>query len=251
MDKLPYVIDTGLVWPHGTGNLRKTTDHIQIHHTVGFYGTPEKWAALHKRKIEKDGHKGVGYNFLVCQNGEIYLGRPVDRSHGGVKDNLTNSANQRSVAIAFDGDMRDDALPTQVQWRAAIRLTKDLMAMYNISADAVLGHNEIPVYEDGRPTGKTYPTACPCIDMDAFRAELKGGNTPMTFELTSPYQRGPEYEAMQVALNAAGYDCGKADGVWGPKSDKAYRAMIVANLPQSIAITIDVNGIIYRGDVLK
>lgn len=250
MDKLPYVIDTGLVWPHGTGNLRKTTDHIQIHHTVGFYGTPERWATLHKRKIEKSGHKGVGYNFLVCQDGEIYLGRPLDRSHGGVKDNITNSANQRSVAIALDGDMRGD-LPTQAQWEAAIRLTKDLMAMYDLPASAVLGHSEIPLYENGKPTGKTYPTACPCIDMDAFRAALSEGEAPMKFEVTSPYQKGPEYEAMQNALIANGYSPGKADGIWGPKSQTAFDVMIVDNLPGGISVAVEVGGVIYRGDAIK
>ena len=76
---------------------------------------------------------------------------------------------------------------------------------------------------------------------------------PMKFEVTSPYQRGPVYEAMQTALNAAGYDCGKADGVWGPKSDKAFRAMVAANgnLPKGIAVTVDIDGVIYRGDAIK
>ena len=76
----------------------------------------------------------------------------------------------------------------------------------------------------------------------------------MVFELTSPYQRGPAYEAMQTALNAAGYDCGKADGIWGPKSQAAHDAMVLAHspaLPEGLTVTIEVGGVVYRGDAIK
>ena len=77
---------------------------------------------------------------------------------------------------------------------------------------------------------------------------------PMKFEVTSPYQRGPAYEAMQTALNAAGYDCGKADGIWGPKSQAAHDAMVLAHspaLPDGVTVTIEVGGVTYRGDAIK
>ncbi len=170
MSEFSYVINTGLVWliPR---NKRKTTDHIQIHHTVGKYGSPERWAALHQSRIA-DGQRGVPYSYLVLKDGAIYLGRGHEYGHGGVKDNVTNNANQRSVAIALDGDMRADGLPTEQQLVAAILLTRDLMALYKLPAGAVLGHNEVPLYENGKPTGKTYATLCPCIDMAAFRTTL-------------------------------------------------------------------------------
>lgn len=186
MPEFPYVIDTGLTWPSGRGSMRKITDHIQVHHTVGFYGTPAKWAALHKRKMEKDGHRGVGYSYLVTQDGQIFRGRGHEYGHGGVKDSITNNANQRSIAIAFDGDMRESGLPTQAQWQAGLRLVRDLMALYKLSSGAVLGHNEIPVYSGGKPTGKLYATACPCIDMNAFRAALGGTSLEATPEDKAP-----------------------------------------------------------------
>ncbi len=172
MSEFSYVVNTGLVWPIARSK-RRTTDHIQIHHTVGRYGSPERWAALHQGRIS-DGQRGVPYSYLVLQDGTIYLGRGHEYGHGGVKDNITNNANQRSVAIAFDGDMRGDGLPTEKQFVAAFRLVRDLMALYKLPASSVLGHNEIPTFHEGTatPTGKTYATLCPCVDMAAFRAAL-------------------------------------------------------------------------------
>ena len=76
--------------------------------------------------------------------------------------------------------MRGDGLPTEKQFAAAVRLVKDLMKLYKLPASAVLGHNEIPTFVQGTstPTGKTYATLCPCIDMVAFRAALADTTTP-------------------------------------------------------------------------
>lgn len=169
--EFPYVVDTGLTWPKGRTR-RDTTDHIQVHHTVGAYGTPERWRALHAKKIA-DGNKGVGYSYLICRDGTIYLGRGLEYSHGGVMDSKTNNANQRSVAIAFDGDMREESLPTGAQLSAFVRICTDIMDFYDLGTGAVLGHNEIPVYSNGKPTGGTYATLCPCIDMDELRRLLR------------------------------------------------------------------------------
>ena len=173
MSEFSYATDTGLKWPKARTK-RKTTDHIQVHHTVGDYGTPAKWASLHKRRQEQ-GQKGVPYSYLVLADGTIFAGRSHPYSHGGVKDSLTNNANQRSVAIAFNGDMREDGQPTQKALEAAKRLVNDLMAMYGVPIDKVIGHKEVPLYSNGKPTGKTYATACPCIDMDWLRGYFSDG----------------------------------------------------------------------------
>jgi len=181
-----YVIDTGLLWPRGRVK-RAKTDHVQVHHTVGNYGTPERWQSLHENKI-KDGNKGVGYSYLICKDGAIYLGRGLEYSHGGVKDNITNQANQRSVAIAFDGDMRKDDLPTAAQVSSFIRLCNDILTYYGLTPADVYGHNEIPTYQAGtsKPTGKTYATLCPSMDMDELRALLKGDTILDKPDLTVP-----------------------------------------------------------------
>lgn len=180
------IIDTGLVWPNGKGNLRAKTDHIQIHHTVGYYGTPEKWNALHKSK-QAEGQRGVPYSFLVKQNGEIYLGRGWEYSHGAVKDALTNNANQRSIAIALDGDMRNDNLPTEAQLQSALALVQEGMARYGVPVEKVIGHNEVPL-----SAGGTYKTECPSMDMNDFRAMLKGETPEPKPEPEKPEPEKPE-----------------------------------------------------------
>ena len=204
MSEFPYVIDIGLSWlKNNPLAKRRATDHIQVHHTVGKYGTVARWNGLQASR-QADGQRGVPYSYLVLQDGTIYLGRGHEYGHGGVKDNITNNANQRSVAIAFDGDMRGDGLPTEKQLAAALRLVKDLMALYKLPASAVLGHNEIPTYADGKPTGKTYATLCPCIDMKAFRAALA------TVAAPEPKPVEPEQPAMLTfpALYAYAGDSG-------------------------------------------
>lgn len=129
MSEFSYVVDTGLVWPIAR-NKRKVTDHIQIHHTVGKYGTPARWAALHQGRIS-EGQRGVPYSYLILQDGTVYLGRGHEYGHGGVKDNITNNANQRSVAIAFDGDMRADGLPQKSSLRQRSYLSRTCWPFIN------------------------------------------------------------------------------------------------------------------------
>jgi hypothetical protein len=161
-----YVTDLGLQWPEGR-SLRKETTTIIIHHTVGFYGTPTRFRALHQSRVNSSTHRGVSYNYLVLKTGEIYVGRGLEYEGGSVRNDLTNNLNSRAVAIAFDGDMRDAALPTPEQLASALRLTQDILDYYNLPISAVVGHNEVITIE-----GKTYPTLCPCIDMKAFRSAL-------------------------------------------------------------------------------
>ena len=173
---MDYVTDIGLVWPYGRSE-RALTDHIQIHHTVGDYSTPERWKALHERRIEENGWRGIEYSFGVNALGSVFDGRGLTYKHGAVKNSLTKNvdgigAADRSVAIALIGDMREAGMPTEKQLAAAVRLTKDVIAVYNLPVSAVLGHREVPLSEGG-----TYPTACPVIDMDAFRKLVAAGET--------------------------------------------------------------------------
>lgn len=48
-------------------------------------------------------------------------------------------------------------------------------------------------------------------------------------KLTTPHLRGEDVRWAQGRLNALGYDCGKADGIFGPNTDKAVKAFQRAN----------------------
>ena len=54
----------------------------------------------------------------------------------------------------------------------------------------------------------------------------KGENTPLTLKKGS---RGDEVRRLQETLNAMGYDCGTADGIFGAKTEAAVRAFQAEN----------------------
>ena len=58
---------------------------------------------------------------------------------------------------------------------------------------------------------------------------LAEDTAPTVFRLTSPMMRGENVKLMQAALNACGYDCGKADGICGKATMTAVRAFATAH----------------------
>lgn len=58
---------------------------------------------------------------------------------------------------------------------------------------------------------------------------LAEDTAPTVFKLTSPMMRGENVKLMQTALNACGYDCGKADGICGKATMTAIRAFATAH----------------------
>ena len=247
MAEFSYIIDTKLVWSKGKAKRVVAPDHVQLHHTVSSYGTPSKWNSLHEHNISK-GNKGVPYSYLVCQDGTILLGRGHENTHGGVKDSLTGKiingrtfgANQRSIAVALDGDMRKSDLPTSAQLASAVKLIKDIIKLYNLSPSDVLGHNEVPLYSNGKPTGKLYQTLCPSIkeeyglypqNMHEFRAMVAGTVDVPTYVYTrrtlSKGMKGADVTEAQTLLIQLGYGdiVGKIDGDFGTKTESAVNKL--------------------------
>lgn len=54
-------------------------------------------------------------------------------------------------------------------------------------------------------------------------------NGPVVIGLTAPYMRGEKVRALQIALNALGYDCGEADGIAGKKTLAGIAAFVEAH----------------------
>lgn len=48
-------------------------------------------------------------------------------------------------------------------------------------------------------------------------------------KLTSPYAEGDDVKDLQTRLNKLGFDCGEADGEFGPKTEKGVKAFQTAN----------------------
>ena len=58
---------------------------------------------------------------------------------------------------------------------------------------------------------------------------LAEDTAPTVFRLTSPMMHGENIKAMQTALTACGYDCGKADGICGKATMTAVKAFATAH----------------------
>ena len=58
---------------------------------------------------------------------------------------------------------------------------------------------------------------------------LAEDTAPTVFRLTSPMMRGENVKLIQTALNACGYDCGKADGICGKATMTAIKAFATAH----------------------
>ena len=58
---------------------------------------------------------------------------------------------------------------------------------------------------------------------------LAEDTAPTVFRLTSPMMHGENVRLMQAALNACGYDCGKADGICGKATMTAVKAFATAH----------------------
>ena len=60
-------------------------------------------------------------------------------------------------------------------------------------------------------------------EIDKASAQTPELKTDRLLKLTSPYMRGDDVTALQIALNAAGCDCGSADGIFGKNTQSAVK----------------------------
>ena len=93
-------------------------------------------------------------------DGHIEPGRPEE-----VIGAHAPGANDHSIGVALVASR--DALPTERQIAAAVGLVREIQRRYGIPAERVIGHREVP----GVGPEKAH---CPLLDMDAFRALVRG-----------------------------------------------------------------------------
>lgn len=95
-----------------------------------------------------------GYHYVIRRNGEIELGRPVEKSGAHVRGH-----NKHSIGICLAGGVDNSGNPeanyTNEQWSALDGLIHRLTREYPNAE--VMGHNDLY-------SGK----ACPCFDVKAW-----------------------------------------------------------------------------------
>lgn len=112
----------------------------------------------HKAK----GWDGIGYHFVVNRNGDVEIGRPVDKAGAHVY-----GYNAYSIGICMIGGVNSSNEPennyTPAQWYTMKQLFLVLHAVY--PGAQWLGHRDFPnVHKD-----------CPCFDVKEWLDELRAG----------------------------------------------------------------------------
>lgn len=133
----------------------KHIENIIIHHTHNPNLTVK---STHDMHIERFKWAGIGYNYFIEKNGNIFEGRGM---YVGAHAKLHNN---NSIGIALAGNF-DETNPSKEQMDSLINLTLDFMREYDIEPKKVLGHRELE--------GVTKTCPGKLFNMDEFRLELQ------------------------------------------------------------------------------
>lgn len=195
--------DAGLQFD-GHPATRVRTTAIILHHADAVSCTVED---IHRWHLS-NGWIGIGYQFFVRKNGEIWRGRPIDwvGAH-------TKGANDFSVGICFEGsyESKDTSMPAP-QLTAGKELVSYLLGLY--PGAAVKKHKD---YCSTDCPGKYFP-------FDEIAAGVSDGGSAPAPEQPAPSHsllvrgsKGEEVKQMQQRLISLGFPCGPcgADGVYG------------------------------------
>lgn len=197
--------------------LRPETTHL-VFHTAAWPGDPSRDDI--DRAHRDQGWAGIGYHYVIRKDGSVEVGEDERRKGAHCRD---SGMNAKAVGVCFSGHHGDDFHSvTGEPWTAAQReawhtLAADLCRRFQIPVDRVIGHREAGARK-----------ACPGdrIDCDAVRAELRtvlGGIVPRP--TLRKGDDGAHVRALQEALALAGDYRAGIDGDFGPRTDRAVRAL--------------------------
>ena len=116
---------------NGVLTKRSKTEMIVLHHADATQCTPQQ---VHQWHLN-NGWSGIGYNFFVRKDGQIYRGRPENV----VGAHATNY-NSKSIGICFEGDYTKEIMP-KAQLEAGKELVVYLKDKYKITN--VKGHRDL------------------------------------------------------------------------------------------------------------
>lgn len=111
---------------------------IVVHHTGGENGVD---TSNQTAKIVEDYHlslgwEGMGYQFYIEKDGDIWRGRP-EHYHGA--HTSEQGTNKKSIGICLAGNF-DITLPSEAQVTSLTQLLNELKLKYNISNDNIFPH---------------------------------------------------------------------------------------------------------------
>jgi len=122
--------------------------YIVLHHTATSRGSVESIHRTHRQRRDKNGNRwlGIGYHFVIGNGDGMPDGaieptfrwrQQLQGAHAG-----DSEYNDYGIGIAMVGNFNEGP-PSSAQMAAVKRLVGVLKANYHITADRVVGHNEI------------------------------------------------------------------------------------------------------------
>lgn len=132
--------------------------HIIIHHSLTKTGSAEAYARHH---VDVNGWPGIGYQFVIEQDGTIKQCQNISANSYHVGDH-----NKYCVGICLTGDFRTQE-PTAAQKRSLCWLVSYLQKTYP-QLKTVKGHSDLKGYEW---------KDCPCFDYSKLLREGAAGAT--------------------------------------------------------------------------
>lgn len=216
-----------------------------VHHTVTGEGGAETVRAVQNYHMDVKGWSDIAYSWLVTADGTIYEGRGW-----GVQGGHTEGYNSVSHAVSYvgNGDQNvTEAARASMNWVIAEhnrRYGNGFVQNHNDVDNTGCPGSIISNWVDaGRPSG---PVSTPedgpmnwdkVINEDSHASDIRELQKLLAFWGLYPADEidgiwGDMTEGgvvkLQKNLNAAGHDAGTADGVWGPKTNAAYKSWILS-----------------------
>lgn len=147
---------------NGNPSPLETVEKIVLHHMAH-----PSWGFTDVHEFHRDdnGWFGIGYNYWVSFEGDVYEGR------GKNQGAHTRGLNDKSIGIGFQGNFDEQNMP-EAQFKAGAQLTAKFVEEYNLSVEDVIGH------------GDAGNTACPGANFPMSRMKeevekiLSGGKFP-------------------------------------------------------------------------
>jgi hypothetical protein len=127
--------------------------HIAVHHSAVEGATIQSYANYHVNTL-KWSH--IGYHFVIKGDQAYQTNDLLTFSYH------TSGNNHYTVSVSISGDLSKRPL-SEVERNNLYAVILTYMSLFNIPVEHVLGHNEYP--------GNV--TACPCIDMNKVRDDLR------------------------------------------------------------------------------
>lgn len=206
---------------HNSGSVNRIK-YIVIHY-VGAVG-----GAKANCQYFANADRGASAHYFVDYNGDIWQS-VEDKNiawHCGTKSGYKHPEcrNANSIGIELCVRNKGSQADTSKDWYfedatvwAAAELTKHLMSKYNVPADHVIRHYDV--------TGKICPNPYVYNTTSHTWTEFKSLLGTAGRNYMQNGDSGEEVRQLQKNLNALGYNCGTADGIYGDKTETAVEKL--------------------------